>query len=152
MSKLNFLFLNRTDVDRLDFIKELPNLGSLQLSHTKVSDAALTNLDRATGLWALLLDGTAVRDPGSVNLKGLRMLEQLDLSRTQITDAGLEQLKGLTKMQMLKLAETHVGDARAGPSHQFEETLYPVPYKDPNNRSWAGKATGNAGPFRPGAR
>ncbi len=95
----------------LGHLKELTQLGTLNLMRTNVADASLEHLKGLTQLKALCLDSTKVTDAGIEHLKGLTQLQELDLGDTKVTDAGLEHLKGLTQLQTLDLDATKVTDA-----------------------------------------
>ena len=95
----------------LPYLRELPRLWELDLSHTQVTDAGLERLKGLTQLRWLSLANTHVTDAGLRHLMGLTHLEQLYLSDTQVTDGGLQHLKGLTQLYLLWLDDTHVTDA-----------------------------------------
>ena len=75
-------FKSRTPGDQC--LEGLPQLQSLKLSFTLVTDAGLQHIE------------------------GLRQIELLDLVGTKVTDAGLAHLKGLTQLQWLDLRGTDV--------------------------------------------
>jgi len=78
----------------------LTQLQTLDLSHSKVTDAGLEHLKGLTRLQTLALsECMKVTDAGLERLKGLTQLQTLVLTRTQVTDAGLEHLKGLTQLE-----------------------------------------------------
>lgn len=62
-------------------------LRDLNLSHSRVSDAALTNLE-----W-ISLDDTQVSDAGLVQLAALPKLEWLELKNTRVTAQGFKKLQ-----------------------------------------------------------
>ena len=95
----------------LEDLKGLTKLQWLNLGHTQVSDAGLEHLQGLTNLQSLFLDDTKVTDAGLEHLKGLTKLQRLNLWQTKVTDAGLEHLKGLTNLQSLGLLGTKVTDA-----------------------------------------
>jgi Leucine-rich repeat (LRR) protein len=62
---------------------------------TRISDAALKDLDQFENLLSLDLSGTAVTGGGLKDVKHLAKLNDLHLTRSHVTDAGLAGLKGL---------------------------------------------------------
>jgi hypothetical protein len=113
-------------LERLEGLRQLRNL---HLGDTEITDAGLVHLKGMTQLRTLDLSGTQVTDAGLQRLKGLTHLRTLHLSGTQVTDAGLEHLKGLTQLQTLCLAITKVSDVgveclqRALPNCQAERRV-----------------------------
>lgn len=107
-----------TDAE-LEHIKGLPQLQSLDLWGTQVTDAGLE--EQLKGLKQLRRLGLAfakVTDAGLERLKGLAQLGRLDLRGTQVTDAGLKHLRGLTQLRTLRLSQTQVSDE--GPASLLE--------------------------------
>ena len=72
---------------------KLPLLESLDLDHTKVSDAGIAKLTGLTRLVNLELDSVDLTDAGVTHLAALRSLRQLDLYHTLVSEKGFEQLK-----------------------------------------------------------
>ena len=89
-------------------LQEVPNLISLSLSNTQVSDAGLRHIAGLTNLKLLHLQNTQVSDAGLEHIEGLRNLIFLYLDDTKVSDAGLEQLEKLTNLKMLYLNNTQV--------------------------------------------
>ena len=77
----------------MDIVAKLASLESLELDHTKVSDAGLAKLAGLTKLTDLALDSVDLTDAGVARLAEIRSLRQLDLYHTLVTDKGFEQLK-----------------------------------------------------------
>jgi len=76
---------------RLD---RLPDLRSLDLSDSRVTDAGLAGLAALTGLEELVLIGDiGVTDAGLAHLSGLTRLRKLDLHGTRVTPAGVARLR-----------------------------------------------------------
>jgi len=98
----------------LEHLKGLRQLLILDLGGTKVTNAGLATIKGLTQLGALDLGATQVSDVGLEHLKGLTQLQFLLLGRTQVTDAGLQHLRGLTKLQQLDLRENQVTDVGVG--------------------------------------
>jgi hypothetical protein len=88
-----------------------PDLWTLQLSETSISDAALQRLAAgAPGLRFVHLSRTKVADAGLVHLQSLHQLSHLDLSGTAITDAGLPAIARVASLNLLDLSNTAVTD------------------------------------------
>jgi hypothetical protein len=113
LPNLESLFLTDTQVTdvELEHIKGLTNLEVLGLAFTPVTDAGLENLNGLTKLRYLYLTDTQVTNAGLDNIKGLTDLEFLDLSGTRVTDAGLDSLNALSGLGVLGLDDTQVSDA-----------------------------------------
>ena len=96
-------------LDCVDFAT-LPQLQTLVLAGTAVSDAGLAKLSGMVQLQWLDLGFTKVTDAGMERLKGLNRLQWLDLPGTKVTDAGLTQLQGLVQLQGINLKLTGATD------------------------------------------
>jgi hypothetical protein len=98
-----------SDDTELEQLKELNVLRarlSLDLSHTRVSDAGVARLKGLGGLMSLNLSNTGITDSGLEHICGLGPWV-LDLSHTKITDAGLAHLNGMN-LASLNLSDTKV--------------------------------------------
>lgn len=99
----------------------LPDLRTLDLSSSKVTDAGMPTLAGIRSLRSLKLVSTTVGDDGVAALSGLPELATLGLDRTPITDKALVAASGLAKLRWLQISETDVtaeglralGNARA---------------------------------------
>ncbi len=80
----------------------------VDLSRTKLTDAALEHLEGLTNLRSLDLTNSKVTDVGLKHLIGLTNLQSLELWDTQVTDAGMEHLEGLTNLSKLSLGYANV--------------------------------------------
>lgn len=100
-----------TTDDDLRNLTHFPNLISLDLSDTHISDAGLAHIAELHSLEHLYLDKTAITDRGLSYLTGLTKLRNLWMHRTHVTDQGLVNLEGLTEMRYLDLGYTKVTDA-----------------------------------------
>jgi hypothetical protein len=85
-----------------------------------LTDEHLSRLAKLPNLLSLTVEMSRVSNEGLVLLTGLTSLEVLDLSRTQIGDAGLHHLRGLKKLKVVRLRNTAVGDG--GLAHLAELT------------------------------
>jgi Leucine-rich repeat (LRR) protein len=92
-------------------VRGLRALRLLDLGHTRITDAGLVYLDKATTLEFLTLTGDAATDRGLRGLKGLTGLKQLDLAGTHITDTGLASIEAMVNIQLLDLSGTAITDA-----------------------------------------
>jgi hypothetical protein len=95
-------------------VANLPNLKSLVLRGSGITDSSLAHLNGAKNLESLMLDGTKVTDAGLPYLRGLSSLRELDLSQTAVSDAGLPYLRGLSSLRSLDLSTTAVSSAAVG--------------------------------------
>jgi uncharacterized membrane protein/mono/diheme cytochrome c family protein len=73
----------------------------LKLGNTRVTDAALHELDKLTALTRLSLERTAITDESTERIKSLTLLQYLNLSGTAVSSRGLALLTGLKKLQYL---------------------------------------------------
>jgi endonuclease YncB( thermonuclease family) len=92
-------------------LRGVPDLRTLSLRRTLITNEGLAQLKRFEKLRTLSLMNTGVGDAGLEHLASLSALEDLDLDRTAITDAGLAHLKGLSNLRRLQVAHTAVTDA-----------------------------------------
>lgn len=83
---------------------------SLDLHHTKVTDADLGRIVVLTRLRNLNLNGTAVTDAGMGSVGQLLALQMLLLNETRVGDPGLQQLQRLVALRELSLFHTRVTD------------------------------------------
>jgi len=88
-----------------------PELGTLSLEATQVTDHDLQQLKSVPDLVSLDLDKTAIGDEGLKHVAALTNLEWLELSETRVTDAGIETLLSLKNLKWVDLSETAVTDA-----------------------------------------
>jgi hypothetical protein len=86
--------------------------GTLNLSNTAVTDAALADLKDIPALRSLILTHTAVTDQGVAQLKGWDTLTCLRLDQTGVTDASLAAVLKMPNLEHLDLRGTRV--TRAG--------------------------------------
>ncbi len=85
------------------------------------SQAFMADLTRLPQLSSLDLSFTDVTDDGLAHLKELTSLSELDLMHTRITDSGLAHLKGLSNLSCLRL-----GDGFIAAGLRVEESLKPL--------------------------
>ncbi len=92
-------------------LAQAESLSFLVLSETKVGDAGLAHLEGLKNLKAISLDATRVTDRGLASLAGLSELNRLSLDSTGITDRGLVHLEQLQKLYSISLEDTEVTGA-----------------------------------------
>ncbi len=100
-------YLNVTDTD-LPFVH--PEVRSLCLAHTEVTDAGLAELDPLAELRWLDVSFTAASDAGVVHFSESEELAQLNVARTRITDASLDVVARFRHLEELDLSHTAVTD------------------------------------------
>jgi hypothetical protein len=89
----------------------MPNLVSMDLTSTSVTDSGVRELAAATGLRSLRLSKTQVTDASLPMLAVLSDLESLNLYGTQVTNDGVLQLAPLTGLKRLYLWQSKVDAA-----------------------------------------
>ncbi len=102
---------NEISVELLDAITHLPELNSLSLSTTTLTDLDLMQISKINKLTALNLTRTRITDKGCKILAGMTSLQELHISANlQISDTGVSELKNLKNLQLLDLNHTSVTD------------------------------------------
>lgn len=110
--------VTRIDVERTDALRDadlpllrfFPNLNTLYLWHTRITDDGLKEIARRKQLTTLVLAWTKITDVGLAEISQLTNLRTLDLRNTPITDRGLQELKSLDGLTRLLLFDTKIGD------------------------------------------
>lgn len=97
----------------LKLLRLFPDLASVYLGNTDLSDACLPHLAGLTKLQELYLNGTRITDAGLPALSTLKNLSSLALENTGITDSGFKHLLSLTNLSILGLRETLLTDESA---------------------------------------
>jgi hypothetical protein len=87
----------------LDALNDLPQLGSLVLSRTKVKGQGLARLKSLPTLIMLYLDGSDLTDEGMGSLAGALDLQILSVCQVPLTSKGLQSLRGLPRLNQLDL-------------------------------------------------
>jgi hypothetical protein len=85
-----------------------PQLVTLDLSATKVTDASVAKLAGATNLKQIRLAETGITDASIDTLLKLKTLESINLYGTKVTNAGVMKLAGLPNLKRLYLWQTEV--------------------------------------------
>lgn len=85
-----------------------PQLVTLDLSATKVTDASVAKLSAATNLKQIRLAETGITDASIDTLLKLKSLESINLYGTKVTNAGVMKLAGMPNLKRLYLWQTEV--------------------------------------------
>lgn len=94
--------------NELAWLDELPDLETLVLRNTRVTDRGMSCLAHLPRLTYLDLHGTRISDATVVLVGDERHLQDLDLGETQISDAGIEHLSQLERLRSLDLSGTKI--------------------------------------------
>jgi hypothetical protein len=98
----------------IELLKPLAaNITELDLSHTKITDAAMAVIGTFPRLTKLSINGTAVSDTGIASLKGLVNLDFLSAHSTQVSDAALATLQSLRKLKNVYFWKSRVSASGA---------------------------------------
>ncbi len=89
---------------------ELPELESLDLTGSEITDAGVAELKRIRSLRRICLSHARVSDRGIASLIPLSRLESLDLGGTLVTDASGGTLVQFTRLKDLDLSKTTIGN------------------------------------------
>jgi internalin A len=108
--------------ETLKYLKDLPNLQTIQINSTYISDQDLRVLEGIKNLVNLRLGYNAkLGDAGMAYVKGLTQLRQLELSHTRVGDVGIKELKDLSKLEELELGRTLLTDLGIVSLKHFEK-------------------------------
>lgn len=88
----------------------IPNMVSMDLSSTSVTDSSVKLLASAKDLRMIRLSQTKITDASLETLAGLKNLESINLYGTRVTDSGVEKLKSLPNLKRLYLWQTDVSE------------------------------------------
>ncbi len=99
--------------EKLASFDKLPQLDTLDLAATAVTDSGLKSLKKFPTIRTLALSRTAVTDAGLEHLTALPNLRVLLLYRTKVSDSGLAHLKKLTHLKTIELKRTEVSKQAA---------------------------------------
>jgi hypothetical protein len=98
----------------MELLKPLAaNITELDLSDTKITDAAMETVATFQRLTRLNISNTGVSDTGLASLKTLTSLDYFAAHSTGVSDAGLETLKSLRKLKNVYLWKTRVSSSSA---------------------------------------
>jgi hypothetical protein len=92
--KVQVVSLKETPADDtwLVYLKTMPNIRSVNLCHTAVTNQGLASLAHLSKLEELYLDGTKITDAGLSHLYDLKKLYYLNVSETAVTRSGVAKL------------------------------------------------------------
>ena len=113
--RLRYLGLEDTgvcDEDVRQVLARVPNLGSLDMSSTDVTDAIMSAVAKQTQLKGLRLENTRITDAGLAMLRGLD-LESLDLGLTRVTEKSAPLLIEMQLSEKLLLPAEWSGESEA---------------------------------------
>lgn len=105
-------------------VEGIPQMQSLSLTNTKVTNRCLQSLQPAAHLIRLRVDMTRITDAGLQHLQQIPTLEELHMWRTRITDQGVAYLSELPKLRYLSLDETQVTDEGLKSLEQMKSLRY----------------------------
>ncbi|MDB4863532.1 hypothetical protein OAI33_09605 [Pirellulaceae bacterium] len=112
LPSLQTLILNGASINgNLGPIAGHPNLETLLLARSSVTDDDLLVLEMLPNLRKLNLSETQISDDAGTVLAGLQELTQLQLSGTQITDKTLAHVSEITELEVLRVDFTEVTNA-----------------------------------------
>lgn len=86
----------------------IPQMVSIDLSATSITDQSVTQLASAKNLRVVRLSETAVTDASIDNLLTIPTLESINLYGTKVTDAGVSKLASMIQLKHLYLWQTAV--------------------------------------------
>ena len=114
-SLLHFASLQGLVAHRMSFadallrhIAEFPDLRSIAMSHTRITDEDIAVLAQHSGLKTIHFAGTQLTDAAMQTFGTLPELELLDLHDTLVTDDGLIHLQRLTNLFTINVRRTAV--------------------------------------------
>lgn len=95
-----------TDADVAAIVTAFPELESLSLDFTNVSDRAVDDLVNLPGLKSLGLSHSEITDDGIQVIKNCTSLQSLSIDATRITDACVSSLSQMTGLKELTIGQT----------------------------------------------
>ncbi len=121
--------LSGTPLEKLTLVSGVSRaaLVELRLDDTCATDAMLEDVEKCPNLESLWLDRTQVTDRGLVRVGKLRKLIMLSLDDLEITDAGIEAIRPLSELRWLMLSGTKITDkgfVALGQLRKLEEAIH----------------------------
>lgn len=99
-----------TDTD-LRKLAQLPDLATLDLSLTRITDQGMQELKNATSIVELNLRfAEYVTDEGLAAIKGWKKLKRLDVHGTKISDTALEHISGIVTLESVNIGSAMITD------------------------------------------
>jgi hypothetical protein len=93
------------------YLAELPELGKLDLSHTRISDEGMLRLKGAPKIRELnLYYAEWITDQGMTAIRDWKHLKRLNVRGTRVSDGAMEIVSHLTGLEALDIAHTPVTD------------------------------------------
>jgi hypothetical protein len=117
LTPVRWVYVSRTkltraeEADLLQALRNLPDVTTLRLVHTPVSQEFLQQLNTFPKLEAVDVGSTAIGDAELPELVKVPKLDWLVLDRTHVTDAGMATLLERPELVMVSLEGTEVGNA-----------------------------------------
>lgn len=108
---INLRGIERFNNKYLHVLKSFPNLASLDLSSTRITNPGLKELRGLSKLTSLSLASTHTRDTGLRELVDSKDLRTLDLHETPVSDAGVRTIVSFVNLETLRLSQTRITDA-----------------------------------------
>jgi Leucine-rich repeat (LRR) protein len=107
---LGVTLIERADDDILERLHRLPNLVTVQLLNTAVTDRGVKNIEKISQLRRLTLFRTKISDSQLRHLKAISTLYTLQIVRTNINGSGLEHIWAMPSLRKLYLDGTSTND------------------------------------------
>lgn len=121
LKSLNLADSRITD-EGLAELQKLPKLARLNLFGTKITDEGLQHVGKLKSLTSLQIGDTLITDVGLRELHGLKNLKSLFVCRTGITDEGLREIAEITSLKMLCLGGSRSRISGHGVAHLVKLT------------------------------
>lgn len=110
----NLISLDLADTELTDLgmvhLEKFKNLKRLSLFYCNISNGGLRHLGKLTSLEVLNLDSREIGDEGLWHLRTLRQLKSLDIFSGRITDSGCSHLAKIKSLESLELCGGGIGD------------------------------------------
>jgi len=105
---IQFMSAPVNDVQIQELSELEPNIYSIGLVNSNITDAGVRSLANIGSLRSIGLDGTKITDDSLDYLASLKQLKRLSLRKTGVTDSGLVKLKSNVQLEALDLGHTKV--------------------------------------------
>lgn len=114
LAQLEWLDLQKTSVCRgVSVVEQMPHLRYLNLSYTKVDDAALESVGRCAMLDELWMSEVKISDAGVRHLRNLEKLRVISFAG-QVTAVGVQHLVNLRQLKSLCLLDVRLDHESVG--------------------------------------
>ena len=108
---LGVTLYERAGDDILERLHRLPNLVTVQLLNTAVTDQGVKHIAKVSRLYRLTFFSTKISDSQLRHLKAISTLHTLQIIRTNLDGSGLEHVQELPSLRKLYLDGTDTNDA-----------------------------------------